>query len=107
MSDPPAFCARCGQRCHAPRWHSEYRTNGPRAEWQGRWQASPLDHGDGGVEDGRLYVYAVCQPSCRANAAVTRYEAARLEIASALEELQVAVVDAQQEVGEAWAQLDR
>ena len=45
-------------------------------------------------DDGRLHIYVVCQPSCRANAAVVRLEAARLEIAAALEEVQAAVVDA-------------
>ena len=107
MAEQPGTCVRCGQRCHAPRWHSEYRTTGPRAEWGNRYQASPWNAEDGVEDGGRLYIWAVCQPSCRANAAVTRYEAARIEIAAALEELQRAVCDALQEVGEAWAQLDR
>ena len=95
-------CIYCGRHCFAPRWHSEYRTAGPREEWQGRYQINQEADQDGGV----LYLYAVCQPSCRANAAVARYEAARVEIAASLLELQNAVVEALREVGEAWAQLD-
>ena len=100
-------CVRCGEPCWAPRWHSEYRTNGPREEWGPHYQLTeipaPVDTSDGG----RLYLYCYCRPSCRANAAVTRYERARLEIAAALEELQAAVVAALEEVGEAWNELGR
>ena len=35
---------------------------GPREEWHGRYQVNQEADRDGGV----LYLYAVCQPSCRA-----------------------------------------
>ena len=57
--------------------------------------------------EGFLYVYFVCQPSCRANAAIVRYERAREEIAESLQELQNAVIDALTEVGQAWHNLDQ
>ena len=112
MSVEPVRCIYCQQVCYAPRLHSEYRTSGPRAEWGTFYQVeqSHQEEGQTGgqpAESGYLYVYAVCQPSCRANAAVARYEAARLEIEASLRELQAAVVEALAEVGEAWRSLDQ
>ena len=80
-----------------------HRHGGPREEWRDRNQCTP----EVGTDGGRLYIYVVCQPSCRANAAIVRYERARIEIAEALAEVQAALVDALTEVGEAWAELDR
>ena len=107
MSGPVGTCVRCGEHCWAPRWHSEYRTEGPRVEWGPHYQISAIPEHVDVSDGGRLYLYCYCRPSCRANAAVTRYERARLEIAAALEELQAAVVAALEEVGEAWNELDR
>ncbi len=51
-------CAKCGERAHDFRWHSEHRPEGPREEWWG-WRRD--------VEDYHLYWYLVCIPACRAN----------------------------------------
>ena len=106
-------CVHCQPECHAPKCHSEYRSDGPRPEWGAHYyRVDPRNLADDEIDapqsgEGFLYVYYVCQPTCRANAAVIRFEAARREIAAALEELQAAVIDALTEVGEAWASLDR
>ena len=107
MEPEPVHCVRCRQRCYAPRFHSEYRRDGPRREWGRFYQIvqGPPPEGQP-ADDGLLYFYCVCQPTCRANAAVARYEAARIDVGVALEQLQAAVIDALAEVGEAWQQLD-
>ena len=96
-------CYLCGSRPWAPRWFSRYSTTGPSSEWGNHFRPSPEVDRDGG----RLFWYCACAPSCRANRAIHRYEAARLEIARALEELQAAVLEALAEVADAWAQLDQ
>ena len=104
---------RCHKVCFAPRFHSEYRTDGPRPEWGPHYyridQRYLADDETDAPQSGEgfLHAYYICQPTCRANAAVARFEAARREIAAALEELQAVVLDALTEVGEAWASLDR
>ena len=98
-----AVCFRCGERCYAPQWISERTRDAPRAEWKRRFAEGPRAPGD----EAYLYWTAFCAPSCRANAAIRRFEAAKLEIAAALEEVQAAVVDAFAEVGEAWAEMGR
>ena len=112
MDSAPVRCGHCHQVCHAPRFHSEYRTDGPRPEWGPHYyridQRYLADDETDAPQSGEgfLYAYYICQPTCRANAAVARFEAARREIAAALEELQAAVLDALSEVGDAWASLD-
>ena len=58
------------------------------------------------TDNGYLYWFCYCGPTCRANAAIQRFENARLEIAQALLEVQQAVVEALAEVGAAWNALD-
>ena len=112
MAEPegPGHCIYCGSRVWAPRWYSEYRTNGPRVEWGAHYHRTAnagylLPGSEEDPDGGHLYLYCVCQPSCRANAAIERYDTARREIAAALEELQQAVIEALVEVSEAWRQL--
>ena len=100
----PATCIYCQQRAFAPRWFSEYRVNGPREQW-GPFYIQSTDETQPPGE-GYLFWYCVCGPTCKANTAVQRYETARLEIARSLEELQRALIDALEEVGQAWHRLD-
>ena len=101
----PATCILCRQQAFAPRWFSDYRTNGPREEWgQFYVRSTELPQPP---DNGFLYWYCFCGPTCRANAAVQRYENARLEIAQALLEVQQAIVEALAEVGAAWNALDQ
>ena len=131
LSVPPpaedAVCLQCGERCFAPRWYTEFTDEAPRAEWRGRFVEEARAPGvEGPVTN--LFWLAICAPTCRANAAVRRFEAAKREAVSALEDAnaavrrletakprvvaaleaaQAAMVDAIAELGDAQAEIDR